>query len=70
MNKSRSRASDQPLPGQHPIEALNLSQVRPIRGARFLRVLHRLVPLGRKYHPLLYAVNSRRGFFVIYLINR
>jgi FkbM family methyltransferase len=33
--------------------------VRPLRGIKFLRGLHRVVPLGRKYYPLLSLLNSR-----------
>jgi len=34
---------------------------RSVRGEKFLRGLNRILPLGRKYHPLLRALNGRRG---------
>ena len=34
---------------------------RNVRGGEFLRGLNRILPLGRKYHPLLRALNGRRG---------
>ena len=40
-------------------------QARAIRGEKFLRGLHRILPLGRKYHPLLSAMNGRRGLLAI-----
>jgi FkbM family methyltransferase len=39
--------------------------VRPLRGATLLRGLHWILPLGRKYHPLLSALNGRRGLLAI-----
>lgn len=41
------------------------NQARMIRGERLLRVLHGFLPLGRKYHPLLSAMNGRRGLLAI-----
>ena len=35
--------------------------VRNVRGGEFLRGLNRILPLGRKYHPLLRALNGRHG---------
>jgi FkbM family methyltransferase len=35
--------------------------VRPLNGTGLLRTLHGLVPLGRKYHPLLSLLNGRHG---------
>jgi len=40
-------------------------QVRAVRGEKLLRGLHRILPLGRKYHPLLSALNGRRGLLTI-----
>src|SRR2546429_1392167 len=40
-------------------------QVRAIRGEKLLRGLHRILPLGRKYHPLLSAMNGRSGLLAI-----
>src|SRR6267143_3753347 len=39
--------------------------VRTIRGEKLLRGLHRILPLGRKYHPLLSAINGRHGLLEI-----
>jgi len=39
--------------------------VRTIRGEKLLRGLHRILPLGRKYHPLLSAMNGRHGLLEI-----
>jgi FkbM family methyltransferase len=44
--------ADNPLP---PGDA------RGVRGGKFLRGLNRILPLGRKYHPLLRALNGRHG---------
>ncbi|HXT41000.1 MAG TPA: FkbM family methyltransferase [Candidatus Angelobacter sp.] len=41
------------------------NQARIIRGERLLRGLHGFLPLGRKYHPLLSAMNGRRGLLAI-----
>ncbi|MGB7769079.1 MAG: FkbM family methyltransferase [Verrucomicrobiia bacterium] len=40
---------------------LPASEARDVRGGGFLRGLNRILPLGRKYHPLLRALNGRRG---------
>jgi FkbM family methyltransferase len=40
---------------------LPFSQARDVRGGGFLRGLNRILPLGRKYHPLLCALNGRHG---------
>ena len=37
------------------------ADARNVRGGEFLRGLNRILPLGRKYHPLLRALNGRRG---------
>jgi FkbM family methyltransferase len=37
------------------------SEARNVRGGGFLRGLNRILPLGRKYHPLLRALNGRHG---------
>lgn len=39
--------------------------MRPLRGAGLLRALHGVVPLGRKYHPLVSLFNSRHGLRTI-----
>ncbi|MEI6356113.1 MAG: FkbM family methyltransferase, partial [Verrucomicrobiota bacterium] len=36
-------------------------EVRPLSGVALLRALQAVLPLGRKYHPLLAALNGRRG---------
>jgi len=36
-----------------------------IRGEKLLRGLHRILPLGRKYHRLFSALNGRRGLLAI-----
>ena len=36
-------------------------EIRPLRGVALLRALQAVLPLGRKYHPLLAALNGRRG---------
>ena len=43
--------------------------VRPLRGVGLLRQLHSLLPLGRKYHPLLAFWNSRHGLVAIPFAN-
>lgn len=58
---------DSPLPrvdGLAQAGAVSASEtmdVRPLGGTGLLRTLHGLVPLGRKYHPLLSLLNGRRG---------
>src|SRR5689334_15892106 len=44
---------------------LSRSAVRPLRGVQLMRQLHRVVPLGRKYFPLLGLLNSGRGLCAI-----
>jgi hypothetical protein len=34
---------------------------RDVRGGNILRGLNRILPLGRKYHPLIRALNGRHG---------
>ncbi len=41
------------------------ANVRPVRGAGLLRGLNRLLPLGRKYHPLLRLLNGRHGLLLM-----
>ena len=41
------------------------SAIRPLRGEFFLRRLHRVLPLGRKYHPLVSLFNKSDGFVEI-----
>lgn len=36
-------------------------EIRPLRGAGLLRALHAVLPIGRKYHPLLGILNGRDG---------
>lgn len=47
------------------IESFFEREIRPLRGERLLRVLHRGLPLGRKYHPLVSLLNSRHGLISI-----
>ena len=47
------------------IETGSTSQIRPLRGEALLRGLHRILPLGRKYHPLLSAMNGRAGWMAV-----
>lgn len=49
---------DQPLP-------LPRNEIRPVRGEALLRALHRCVPLGRQFHPLMTALNSPHGLFAL-----
>ena len=46
-------------------ETQSWDHVRAIRGERLLRRLHRVLPLGRKYHPLLSVLNGRHGLLAI-----
>jgi FkbM family methyltransferase len=39
--------------------------IRPLRGEKFLRQLHHILPLGRKYHPLVSLFNRPDGFIEI-----
>jgi FkbM family methyltransferase len=48
-----------------PIEPLPRNEVRDIRGAKLLRGMNRILPLGRKYHPLVGALNGRHGLLAI-----
>jgi FkbM family methyltransferase len=41
------------------------SEVRRIRGEELVRRMNRILPLGRKYHPLIGALNGRRGLLAI-----
>jgi FkbM family methyltransferase len=43
--------------------------VREVRGGQFLRGINQFLPLGRKYHPLIRALNGRRGLLAIPLEN-
>lgn len=40
-------------------------EIRSLHGVRLLRALHRMAPLGRKYHPLLTLFNGRHGLVAI-----
>lgn len=40
-------------------------QLRQLRGQRILRFLHRCLPLGRHYHPVLSLFNSSHGFVMV-----
>lgn len=40
-------------------------QVRTLRGGRLLQAIHGILPLGRKYHPLLSLLNSPRGLVIV-----
>src|SRR5437773_3823058 len=46
-------------------ETQSWDHVRAIRGEKLLRRLHRVLPLGRKYHPLLSVLNGRHGLLTI-----
>src|SRR5438094_4898457 len=46
-------------------ETQSWDHVRAIRGEKLLRRLHRVLPLGRKYHPLLSVLNGRHGLLAI-----
>src|ERR1041385_2549061 len=48
-----------------PADPSPLPAVRLVRGERVLRGLHRVAPLGRKYHPLLALLNGRQGLLAI-----
>lgn len=48
----------------------SLPQVRPLLGSGFLQGLNRILPLGRKYHPLLSLWNGRTGLVGIPFANR
>jgi FkbM family methyltransferase len=39
--------------------------VRHVRGGQLLRTLHSVLPLGRKYHPLLSLLNSSQGLLLV-----
>lgn len=39
--------------------------IHSLRGAKAVRFLHRLCPLGRKYHPLLALLNKRQGLIAV-----
>ena len=39
--------------------------IQPLRGARAIRFLHKILPLGRKYHPLLALLNKRQGLVAV-----
>ena len=46
-------------------ETLRFGEVQMIRGEKLLRRLHQILPLGRKYHPLLSVLNGRHGLLAI-----
>jgi len=46
-------------------ESQSWDHVRTLRGEKLLRGLHRILPLGRKYHPLFSVLNGRRGLLAI-----
>ncbi len=39
--------------------------IQPLRGENTLRILHRILPLGRKYHPILTLFNKRQGLIAV-----
>jgi len=45
--------------------SLLLDGVREVRGGEFLRGLNRVLPMGRKYHPLVRLLNGRRGLLAV-----
>ncbi len=48
-----------------PAEPFPSDAVRELRGETLLRGLHRLAPLGRKYHPILRLLNGQHGLLAI-----
>lgn len=46
-------------------EHLLSSELTPLRGVELLRTLHKILPLGRKYHPLLSSLNPRHGLLEV-----
>ena len=40
-------------------------QIPPMRGVRLLRALQKVLPLGRRYHPLVSILNPSHGLFSI-----
>ena len=40
-------------------------EVNKLRGVKFLRGLHRILPLGRKLHPLMSFLNPQRGMLLV-----
>jgi FkbM family methyltransferase len=49
----------------HKASGTDPSGIRSLRGVRLLRTVHRIVPLGRKYHPLISLFNPREGLVAI-----
>ena len=43
----------------------NEDLINTLRGANAVRFLHRIIPLGRKYHPLLALLNKRQGLIAV-----
>jgi len=43
----------------------NEDLINRLRGAKAVRFLHRIIPLGRKYHPLLALLNKRQGLIAV-----
>jgi len=46
-------------------EPFPFCEARDVRGGKFLRGLNRILPLGRKYHPLIRALNGRHGLLAV-----
>ena len=44
---------------------LPFHEARDVRGGEFLRGINNLLPLGRKYHPLVRLLNGRRGLLAV-----
>lgn len=40
-------------------------RIRPLRGGKTLRSLNRILPFGRKYHPLLSMMNGKEGLAAV-----
>ncbi|HTH49926.1 MAG TPA: hypothetical protein VMB21_20605, partial [Candidatus Limnocylindria bacterium] len=40
-------------------------EIHPLRGTGLLRTLQAVLPLGRKYHPLLTLLNGRHGLCAV-----
>jgi FkbM family methyltransferase len=47
------------------VDILSNENAHPARGEALLRGLHRVLPLGRKYHPLFSLLNERQGLISV-----
>ena len=48
-----------------PFTPLPREEISAVRGEKPLRALHRCVPLGRQYHPLMSTLNAKHGLFAL-----